>query len=82
MTRSIQLTALMLSSILLSACSVVERTPALAQRDDDGYCRANGGEQGSKAYAECLKSRDTASAQSSRLDRSHLRMSEDMLNRR
>lgn len=73
------LTIGLVATVLLSACAQIERTPALAQRDDDGYCRANAGEQGSKAYSECLKARDAQGARSVSMDKAHLRNSEQML---
>ena len=74
--------ALLVASATLSACAQIERTPPLAQRDDDAYCRANGGEQGSKAYSECLRARDAQATRSVSMDKAHRRNAEDMLNGR
>ena len=82
MNRFLKFPMLLFAGVTLAACAQIERAPPLAQRDDEGYCRANAGEQGSKAFAECLQSRDAQAASSSRLDKAHRRFSEDMLVRR
>ena len=56
---------------------------AAAQIDDDALCQKNAGPPGSSPYAACMKDRDVARSQSqARMDRSHRRVSEDMLNAR
>ena len=50
--------------------------------DDEAFC-ASKAAPGSNIYAACLKDRDVARSQSqSRMDRTHRRVSEDMLNGR
>ncbi len=70
--------------LLLTGCAQFERSPApAAVVDDDAYCRTNGGEPGSSAYAACLKDRDVAASRgsgSSRIERAHRNLAEDMLN--
>ncbi|MGL5168374.1 MAG: hypothetical protein ACRC9K_21025 [Afipia sp.] len=70
--------------LLLAGCAQFERSPApAAVVDDDAYCRANGGQPGSSAYAACLKDRDVAASRgsgSSRIERAHRNLAEDMLN--
>ncbi len=70
-------------STLLSACAQFERDQPVAVTDDDAYCRANGGQPGSPAYAACLKDRDVAASRGvggSRIERAHRNLAEDMLN--
>ena len=51
--------------------------------DDDALCQKNAGPPGSNPYAACMKDRDVARSNSqSRIDRTHRRVSEDMLNGR
>jgi hypothetical protein len=74
-------------ALVLSACAQISppspAAVAQAEADDDAYCRSNGGEPGSNGYAACMKDRDAArSAQAARMDRTHQRLSDDMLNRR
>ena len=71
------------AGLLLTGCAQFERNQPVAVTDDDAYCRANGGEPGSSAYAACLKDRDVAagrSSGSSRIERAHRNLAEDMLN--
>jgi hypothetical protein len=73
--------------LLLSACAqIAPSSPAVvaaAEADDDAYCRSNAGPPGSNAYAACLKDRDAVrTAAQSRMDRTHSRLVDDMLNRR
>jgi len=73
--------------LLLAACAqIAPQSPAVvatAEADDDAYCRSNAGPVGSNAYAACLKDRDAVRvAAQNRLDRTHSRMVDDMLNRR
>lgn len=72
-------------ALLLSACAQFERNqPVAAVTDDDAYCRANGGPQGSSAYVACMKDRDVAASRAasggSRIERAHRNLAEDMLN--
>lgn len=56
---------------------------AAAANDDDVFCQRNAGPPGSNPYAACLKDRDIArSNRQARMDRTHRRVSEDMLNAR
>jgi hypothetical protein len=75
------------TGLLLAACAqIAPQSPAVvaaAEADDDAYCRSNAGPPGSNAYAACLKDRDAVrSAAQNRMDRTHQRMVDDMLNRR
>ena len=74
-------------TMLISGCAqIAPQSPAVvaaAVADDEAFCRANAGPPGSNAYAACLKERDVARAeQDRRMDRTHQRLVEDMLNRR
>ena len=54
-----------------------------AVADDDAYCQRNAGPVGSGPYAACMKDRDVAASnRQARMDRTHRRVSEDMLNGR
>ena len=56
---------------------------ATAVTDDDALCQKNAGPPGSNPYAACMKDRDVQRSQrQARMDRSHRRVSEDMLNGR
>ena len=71
------------AGLLLTGCAQFERNQPVAVTDDDAYCRANGGEPGSSAYAACLKDRDVAASRAaggSRIERAHRNLAEDMLN--
>jgi hypothetical protein len=73
------------AAMLLAGCAQFERSPAQsAAGDDDAYCRANAAAgPGSSAYAACLKDRDVANTRasgSSRIERAHRNLAEDMLN--
>ena len=75
------------TALLLTACAqIAPQSPAVvaaAEADDDAYCRGTAGPPGSNAYAACLKDRDAVrTAGQSRMDRTHQRMVDDMLNRR
>lgn len=75
---------LALIAILLSGCAQFERNMApQANVDDDAVCRAEG-EPGSAPYVACRKNRDVQSSRvsggSSRIERSHRNLAEDMLN--
>jgi hypothetical protein len=83
--RPVYLIAVAIAAFLLSGCAQFERNqPVAAVVDDDAYCRANGGQPGSPAYAACLKDRDVAASRSagsnSRIERAHRNLAEDMLN--
>ncbi len=67
----------------LAGCLQTGRETATAPAvDDDAVCRSSG-PAGSNGYAACMKDRDVAREQSqARMDRSHRRVSEDMLNGR
>jgi hypothetical protein len=69
--------------LALAGCMQTSRATATAPAaDDDAACRSNG-PVGSNGYAACMKDRDVAREQSqARMDRSHRRVSEDMLNGR
>ena len=73
-----------LMALLLAGCAQFERnTSPQATVDDDALCRAEG-EPGSSAYVACRKNRDVQSSRaagsSSRIERSHRNLAEDMLN--
>jgi hypothetical protein len=51
--------------------------------DDDAFCQKNAGPVGSGPYSACMKDRDVAASnRQARMDRTHRRVSEDMLNGR
>ena len=54
--------AIVLAALSLGGCANLERhnSNALSQTDDDGYCQAQGGPQGSAAYTACRKNGDVA----------------------
>ncbi len=82
-TRPAYFMTMIAAALLLSACAQFERNQPVAVTDDDAYCRANSGEPGSSAYAACLKDRDVAASRasgSSRIERAHRNLAEDMLN--
>ena len=67
----------------LAGCMQTSRETATAPAvDDDAVCRSKG-PAGSNAYAACMKDRDIAREQGqARMDRTHRRVAEDMLNGR
>lgn len=73
-----------LVGLSLAGCLQTAREElAAAVTDDDALCQKNAGPPGSNPYAACMKDRDVARSQSqARMDRSHRRVSEDMLNGR
>jgi hypothetical protein len=73
-----------LVGLSLAGCLQTAREElATAVTDDDALCQKNAGPPGSNAYAACMKDRDVQRSQSqARMDRSHRRVSEDMLNGR
>ena len=82
-TRSAYPIALAMTALLLTGCAQFERDKPVAVTDDDAYCRGQGYTQGSKDYVACLKDRDVAASRgsgSSRIERAHRNLAEDMLN--
>lgn len=79
---AIVLAVLSLAALSLGGCANLERhnPSALSQGDDDAYCQANGGSQGSAGYTACRKNRDVAATRSDRMERSHRDLAERMLN--
>jgi len=71
-----------LAALSLAGCANLERhnPSAVSQADDDTYCQAHGGPQGSAAYVACRKDRDVAATQSDRMERTHRNLAERMLN--
>ncbi|HWW47802.1 MAG TPA: hypothetical protein VNZ94_08200 [Xanthobacteraceae bacterium] len=73
------------AGFVLGGCAQLERhsSPAAvanAGQDDDAFCVANGGPQGSDAYVECRKNRDhRRGAAENRIERTHRNLSERML---
>lgn len=71
---------------MLTACMTSQDSPTASAKsaaDDDAYCRANAGESGTPAYANCRKDRDTASIRAnSRMEQAHRNLAESMLNGR
>jgi hypothetical protein len=85
--RIVVSTLLLAAGLFLAACAqIAPQSPAVvaaAEADDDAYCRRSGGPPGSDGYAACLKERDASRhATQGRMDRTHQRMVDDMLNRR
>ncbi len=78
---SIRIAALVLIASL-GGCANLERhnASAVSQGDDDAYCQAHGGPQGSAAYTACRKDRDVAATRSDRMERTHRDLAERMLN--
>ncbi len=78
--------ALLAAAPALASCMTSQDSPIASARpvaDDDAYCRANAGETGTAAYANCRKDRDASSIGSSdRMDRAHKNLAESMLNGR
>jgi hypothetical protein len=74
--------ALALPALSLGGCANLERhnPSAVSQTDDDAYCQAHGGSQGSAAYTACRKDRDVAATRSDRMERTHRDLAERMLN--
>ncbi len=74
------------AGLLLAGCAQFERNQPVAAPDDDAYCRANSGEPGSAPYTACRKDRDALTSRgstgTSRIERAHRNMAEDMLNNR
>ena len=76
------LATLGLPALSLGGCTNLERhnPSAVSQTDDDAYCQANGGPQGSAAYTACRKDRDVAATRSDRMEKTHRDLAERMLN--
>jgi hypothetical protein len=73
--------AIALSVLVLSGCAELDRQRPANLVDDDALCRANGAAPGSPAYAACLKDRDIAANRADqRMQNTHQRLTEDMLN--
>jgi len=71
--------ALSLAGCMQTASEQVATTAA----DDEAFCQKNAGPVGSGNYAACMKDRDIAAGnRQARMDRTHRRVSEDMLNGR
>lgn len=71
--------ALSLAACMQTASEQVAATVA----DDDAFCQKNAGPIGSGNYSACMKDRDVAAGnRQARMDRTHRRVSEDMLNGR
>lgn len=83
-TTTSRLLLTILLGLSLAGCLQTAREElAAAQTDDDALCQKNAGPPGSNAYAACMKDRDVQrSDRQARMDRSHRRVSEDMLNGR
>lgn len=79
-------TTLLIVSIGLSLAGCLQTARedvAAAAADDETFCQRNAGPVGSNPYAACLKDRDVQrSNRQARMDRTHRRVSEDMLNAR
>lgn len=77
-----RLLVVMVAALALTGCLTREPQPTVSQAqgaDDEAACRRLG-EPGTKAFADCLKSRDgRAGSESARMDNAHRRNSEQML---
>jgi hypothetical protein len=77
------LLAILLGLPLAGCMRTASEQVSTAVRDDDAFCQKNAGPPGSSPYAACMKDRDVAASQrQARMDRTHRRVSEDMLNAR
>lgn len=79
----LRLTAVVFATLALAGCLTREPQPTVSQAqgaDDEAACRRLG-EPGTKAFADCLKSRDgrSAASEATRMDNAHRRNSEQML---
>jgi hypothetical protein len=82
-TRSRFLSTILLGLSLAGCMQTASEQVAAAVADDDAFCQKNGGPPGSGPYSACMKDRDVAASQrQARMDRTHRRVSEDMLNGR
>lgn len=83
MTTQRLLLAILVSFSLVGCLQTAREQVEAAAVDDDALCHRSAGPPGSNAYAACMKDRDVQRSQSqARMDRSHRRVSEDMLNGR
>ena len=82
MTSRFLLTALF--ALTLAGCmQTASEQVASSVADDDAFCQKNAGPAGSGNYSACMKDRDVAAGnRQARMDRTHRRVSEDMLNGR
>ncbi|MBI5261439.1 MAG: hypothetical protein HY852_06430 [Bradyrhizobium sp.] len=80
--NSKSLFALLLATVVLSACVARNQAPVAALNDDDdAACQANGVKVGSPEYVACRKDRDVQrSAAIARADRRQRNLGEYMLN--
>lgn len=80
MRLTLRLFAVSLAGLALTGCLAREPQPTVSQAvDDEAVCRRLG-EPGTKAFADCLKSRDGRSGtEAARMDNAHRRNSEQML---
>jgi hypothetical protein len=71
-------------ALSLAGCMQTASEQAAATvADDDAFCQKNAGPVGSGNYSACMKDRDVAASnRQTRIDRTHRRVSEDMLNGR
>jgi hypothetical protein len=77
------LLAIFVGFTLAGCLQTAREEVAAAAVDDDALCQKNAGPPGSSPYAACMKDRDVQrSSSQARMDRSHRRVSEDMLNGR
>ena len=82
-TTSRLLPTVLLGLSLADCMQTASEQVAAAVADDDAFCQKNAGPVGSSPYSACMKDRDVAASnRQARMDRSHRRVSEDMLNRR
>jgi hypothetical protein len=83
-TTTTRILLTIIAGLALAGCLQTGREEvAAAASDDDAYCQRQAGPPGSDGYAACMKDRDVQRSQSqARMDRSHRRVSEDMLNGR
>ena len=74
--------ALLLTVLSLAGCANLDRRNPnpVSQMDDDAYCKANGGPQGSAAYVACRKDRDVAATHADGMERTHRNLTERMMN--
>jgi hypothetical protein len=75
--------AIVLGALALSGCAELDRERPSNLVDDDAACRAGGAAPGSPDYAACRKDRDIAANRADqRMQNTHQRLTEDMLNGR
>ena len=82
-TTSRLLLAILLGLSLAGCMQTASEQVATGVANDDAFCQKNGGPVGSGPYSACMKDRDVAAGnRQARMDRTHRRVSEDMLNGR